>query len=324
MNAPDNSMIKAIICVSFLILFAGGLHAQESQGEELLELPSFNPDSTSTRPSSPVQLQLLTRDELRSLYSNNIPAPQKKKPAPKDGSSLQTANTVADDNSTGQGMTSSADEQKDALASGWNSGSMMFSEDDLLQLQIALAKYYRSRQDSLYNQKTGAEGEPQNRAREKLLYPVIFTGSILYISPKQWSTWINGRKFSYNQPSPLPGISVKSITRNTVTLFWRPGVRLNAELADSSHIKKVGLSSYEVTMQANDVLVTHNLSLEEGKVLTQDIVLSIKQSKELPKKQDDDVNLEELGINPAKPVDPDRMNMNRLIDQYRKAQETTQ
>ena len=325
-NKHHHGMLASLLrflCVAMVICFgflSSPLVAQpaDSSESDMLTLPEFEDESeySNTSEGAPVQLQLLTKDELRAMYSDTIPAPDtsKRRTLAKAMASTRTPAypDIDTDIAANDTLETPTADSEDALASGWSGGSIMFNDADILNLQIELAKYYRKRQQQMYS----GEDTSAIRTMPKQMYPLIYVGTIMYFSPKNWAVWINGQKFASGKKSPLTGISVKEISRNQVTIRWRSSSGLYDNF-ESEFITKIAPNLFELRMQSNQLLLTNQLALDEGKKYSDDIAQAIQFAADRSKEKDNEPSLEELNIDPSQPVDRDKVNMNRLIDQYR-------
>lgn len=211
-------------------------------------------------------------------------------------------------------------------AKEWKSGSLMFQRRDVELLMSAIAEYKKRAAmtpggfaiPSIETTVTSAE-EPVS---PRLNYPIIYVGTIMYLAPEHWSVWINGRKFSSQGEPPLEALEVKSISAEKVTLRWTPNIPVetyekNTDLIEQSE------EGFLVTMRSNQALLAKMLTMNEGRVIDKNVQEIINTNRAATPAASEEGILDQVtgavSGPPATGIERDKMNMDKLINQYKAA-----
>jgi hypothetical protein len=220
----------------------------------------------------------------------------------------------------------------------WSDFSLMYRQEEIAQLFAAIAQY--KMQEALPEPVPLPEPEPEPEAEPmeeyipepepgeplELRYPIIYVSTILYHTEDDWAVWINGIKFSPRYPEALPGITVKAIRHGQVTIAWKPAIPVQPLARDIRNIA-VENGIITITMQPNQALLSRFLEIHEGRKLTRRVMQAMEP---VPPDDPESAFSQNLPPPPEEAAerletfqgDNDRLNMNRIINLYKSAEET--
>lgn len=160
--------------------------------------------------------------------------------------------------------------------------SVMYSAEDINNLKAVLSVHEKNRMqetldslnpseaDLLADLLRSAQGEGEKDAAGEIVIqtlPSFYMSSILYRRPGDWTIWVNGQKLTAaKSEDATTGMRVKGISREMVTLAWKPvqldGALLrwqenqNGTLSKNSKHREVRFSSVELDKEAGEFLIT--------------------------------------------------------------------
>jgi hypothetical protein len=211
----------------------------------------------------------------------------------------------------------------------WEGGSLMFTREEIERYKQALLTPKEVLQEEIAEQQAAAPPPPPAVPD----YGAFTVHSILYHGKNRWMVWLNKKRFLPEMESPLENVEIVKVSRNKVTLHWRPSAPIT--LPEEHQDKRLSITeegALSITLSPNQTLLVDSLRILEGKALTQEVVrllIATRTKREQAKAAAEAAaaaaaaqnaeNPGSIAALQALPPDKDRGNMNALIDQYRNA-----
>ncbi len=245
------------------------------------------------------------------------------------------------------------------------SGSIMFPLKDLRSLNKVLEAYRRGLKSSIENPNAtknadDVSDDPLNKILEELAgsqyqededkneIPYFHLGSIMYISPDNWSVWLNGKRMTQKNPDKIKNIKIMDVERDFVKLRWRPNTietiqnTWNKRLENPEDFKKFGIEDFNIDfnrdrtvtfrLHPNQTLYTDAMEIVEGRRMEPRSTIlqrmreqnsgnyadDIRDDQDKPGNSSPENSTKDLQNNSAH---SDKENSDKLINQYMNAGE---
>ncbi len=207
----------------------------------------------------------------------------------------------------------------------WDIGTIMFQKQEVELLLAAIDEYKKLAAAGITDIETGdnvtttTDASANKTTSAQPNYKIIYVGTIMYLSPNKWSVWINGKKFSSHNNAPLEAIEVVDISNDKVTIRWTPDVKIESYEKNTNDITREE-DSFLITMRSNQALLSRLLTVNEGRVIDENIRKILSSSAMDEEESANDID----NMNASSSIpDSDRVNMDKLIQQYDAAKKIT-
>ena len=151
-------------------------------------------------------------------------------------------------------------------------------------------------------------------------YAAFYVNSILYFSPENWMVWLNGKKFFSGKESPLERLSIQSVDKKSVTFLWQPVARPQS-LGEpgGARVEFEPDGKVRLTLAANQIFMVSGMRVLEGRGITRKVKEMLARNEATLAAKQMKMAAGDVRSVAALPPDRDKMNMDKLVSQYRHA-----
>jgi len=161
--------------------------------------------------------------------------------------------------------------------------SLMFGDEEITKIDQALDAYKNEKPfDALIKKET----KIQEKVTADKVDSYIYLESILYHSPNNWSTWINGQKISSTDNKKSNELYIKSISADSANIVWTMSISKWKILTDQTSENDAPVNT------DNQVELNFNLSFNQtyiltgGKIIEGRIAIEPKEAETSPSKDE--------------------------------------
>ena len=148
--------------------------------------------------------------------------------------------------------------------------SLMFEDKEIRIINEALDAYKNNLPFTINNKSI------KNKKKLPIEYNIksyIYLGSILYQTPNNWSTWINGQKISSSNNHIDNDLYIKSISANHAKITWKMSISKWKILTKNKSEDKAPINfnnqvEFNFTLGFNQTFILNSKEIVEGEITT--------------------------------------------------------